>query len=117
MKKLTIEEQINVLKSVRGKLRNAETIGSIFLCCLIRAELRRNYGGYVYFVEEYIPSFTKENAIRLCREHKISSPNDVIVWWNYDSGTSNNEDALPRMKKARDKYLGVLIKELSKQLN
>lgn len=116
MKVLTIEEQISVLKSVREKLRKSENISGVFLCCLIRTELRLRYRFYEYFIEENMPSFNRGNAINLCRKHKISIPNDTTVWWNYDSGTSNIQDSLPTMKKARDKFLGVLIKDLSKQL-
>lgn len=115
--KLSKEEKIKVLKNVRKLVKNGESYIEFFLCINIKNELfpyREKDKGFFSSVDTddirfYIPEFTRENAIKLCEKHKISKPNDTGVWWVYDP---KSKDFTEKMRKARDKFLGVLIKEI-----
>lgn len=115
---LSKEVKIKILKNVRNIVRNGENYTEFFLCNNIKNELfyyniKKDKNNFSTVSNNdicfYIPEFTRENAIKLCEKHKISKPNNVVVWWEYDEESSSFTE---KMRKARDKFLGVLIKEI-----
>lgn len=108
---LSKEIKIQILKKVRENVRNAGNYTEFFLCNNITNELSKNKFLRVNIIDIpfYIPEFNRNNAIKLCEKHKISKPNNFGSWWVYDPKSNSFTE---KMRKARDKFLGVLIKEI-----
>lgn len=103
-KKLTIEQQIAVLKCTRREMNKSDYVTG--LCRELRHSLLEinNIGaGYACEIQAYIPSFTYENAIELSKKYGFTKPRagqEDYYWW--EKG----------VKRPRIMLVNALIKEL-----
>lgn len=111
MKKLSLDEKINLLTTIRMNIRN--TRGMCFLCDEFQeAALKLNFIDFYRECEpnELISEFTSNNAAIICKKHKIIIPDGDYVWWNIKD--VNGITDKKKMNSVRVKFLTALIKEI-----
>jgi len=89
--KLTIEDQIEVLKSLKSIFNNPNK-SEKGLCKMITNTISEKYGYsniYMGDIIKLIPLFTSNNAIIACREKHVVLPNiNNMWWWDWDNHKS-----------------------------
>lgn len=100
LKTLTTEEQIQVIKEARKRVLNKKN--NFCLCYMLKQALIKIYGKITLLneIQNYIPLFTKENAIKFAQ----AKPDYSGFWWK----RYNYKDRLA--------FLDWMISELEKQL-
>jgi hypothetical protein len=105
-KQLTIEEQINVLKSAKAELISGKTL---YTCNAVKWNLIRKLKINIEDSKEcvdYIPLLTFNNALIVCRKYKLQLPKRIYAWWDSDATG----------RKSRLAFVNWMIKQLQAKL-
>lgn len=102
-KKLTIQEQINVLKDAKKILQTGSFSG---MCVCIEQSLRKYDIKTSWYINCYIPTFTLNHICKLTKNTELYPKclNKYWFWWNFGE------------IDIRSEVFDLLIKELEEKL-
>lgn len=118
MEELTKEEQLRVLEVALNAVKYKYDDDNYHYCCIaILNALQTEYEIVISDddIHELIPSFTKDNAIAICKRHKITQPKDYSygsTWW--DMSESKNPKITDR--SVRIKFMNAFISDFKKNI-
>lgn len=119
-RKLTIAEQIEVIKEVKVEIKQNEPVDG--LCWVFVDTLNKKHHLCVclsHEATEYIPGFTRENAAILAKKYKFKKAyqeGDGAYWWNTSASHYKEKRIGGVDVKNRICFLNALIKQLESQL-
>jgi len=116
---LSKKEQLEVLEEAFELIKYKKIFNTddFYYCCLAikRSLERRSDLDFTSNITRHIPTFTKENAIRICREAKINQPKTYPIgtsWWNL--GDSTNPKVTDR--SVRVNFMRAFIADFKKNM-